>query len=270
MSLPLAPLADPFALGKLQILLIPIHLPNQPPLTETIYNHWASLFKRTQVLRGDEISRPTPIHAGHVRGGGAGGFTSSARARFLPPSSGTSIARTASNHHLHLAYPTGAPARHLYPLSLLRVAGFPLVVIGICVDQGEGSLNGYTVDEQEEDGEGVGDVGRSRTPTGARNGDFQGAEMAFRETVSNHFPPTSPFPLVKRLIIVSPTIPTSPGSKSSTPRKGGRNSDGIGVEGEVVRAPEGGVDAGAVRFLGEVVGAVLGELGELVRSYLFV
>jgi hypothetical protein len=224
-------ISDPVSLAKIQVLVVPIHL-STGHLSEAIYGHWSDLIKRHTTLRGDEIPRPYS-RQGHQRGGGDG----DPKLRFFPPPSGTSVSKTTSNQHIHLAFPSHPPARHLYPLSLLRLAGFPLVVVGVAVDPGNEGVQGYSLEEETE-------------------------EMA-----------TTPFPLVKRMILVLEEIPSSKSARSSPtkadPRAAARAAleRGQGPLGpDIVRVPSEGSESWIGRLLGEVVGDVLSELGETVRS----
>jgi len=165
---------------------------------------------------------------------------------------------------VHLAYPPHPPARHLSNLSLLRISAFPLVVLGIATAEDE-PAEGYNVNDDDE-----GDIaGSSKASAMAEIGG--GLEGSFGETLAGLFPPTSPFPLVKRLIVVPKDTP-APDSSHSSPKKNGDGARGAATSGyskgkagvEVVHAPTEGVEGWLGRLLGEVVGDVLGELGELV------
>ncbi|WVQ96819.1 hypothetical protein IAU59_003926 [Kwoniella sp. CBS 9459] len=309
---PLSPLSDPVSLSKIPILLIPVQTPSSP-LSQTIYSSYLSLIKRYQTLRGDELSRP---HVSRSRNAGGADLPPNPRLRFFPPSTGNSISvsRGATTNHVHLTYVSNPPAQHLYPLSLLRMAGFPLIVLGISVepdpeldvaDGGQGHdhgqagessnasgsrdsvVNGYSLEESaEEDGD-SGDIANVPTPTAPtfRREDFRGSipdpspsqtrrravdpELAFSETISSVFPSTSPFPLVKRLLVVPnqlPRSPSSPRKQGNVPMPNGKAShkdkgymrfapsDGVGTEGWLGRV------------LGEVVGELLGELGEIATA----
>ena len=256
---PLSSLSDPGSLAKLQILLVPINTPSSSISAHT-YTHWSSLIKRHVVLRGDELARPLPpAPSSHTRGG-----TGNPRTRFLPASSSTSISKGGAPNHVHLAYPAHPPARHLSNLSLLRISAFPLVVLGIATAEDE-PAEGYNVNDDDE-----GDIaGSSKASAMAEIGG--GLEGSFGETLAGLFPPTSPFPLVKRLIVVPKDTP-APDSSHSSPKKNGDGARGAATSGyskgkagvEVVHAPTEGVEGWLGRLLGEVVGDVLGELGELV------
>lgn len=302
-------ISDPTSLAKIQILIVPVHLPRAgsetgSALTEPIYQHWASLIKRHQTLRGDEIRRPSSKPS-HTRGGA---FPDNAKHRFFPSPShaNTSMSSrapgvtTGHQQHVHLTYPSHPPARHLYPLSLLRMAGFPLVVIGIAVDmedRGEdagearagpssklngNSVKGYAVDEVNEDEEqDTGDIGEASTPVAPTFREIaprkkSSPSSCFSDTLSALFPDTSPFPLVRRLILVPPHLPSAQSARSpsgsrfndrSTPRPNGdRGKRREDLEGEVQKAPEDGGDSWIGRLMGEVIGDVLGELGEVVSG----
>jgi hypothetical protein len=262
-SPPLSALADPVSLAKLQILVIPVQPGNRDDsarLSDTVYTHWSDLIKRHQSIRGDEIRPSSSGNSSHTRGS-----TPSTRTRFLPASSATSVSRANTNQHVQLAFPSHPPARHLYPLNLLRLASFPLVVIGITVDSGEGreaTPKGYSMAEEDEDG----DIGEGSTPTISARGDGTSQRETFERAVAGLFPQDSAFPLIKRLVVVPQDLPRSPNPNTS-PRKGGsketRQSKGKGRE-EVRYAPSEQGEAWIGGLLGEVVGDVLGELGDLV------
>jgi len=171
-------------------------------------------------------------------------------------------------------------------LGLLRLAAFPLVVIGIAVDPG-GTIEpvkGYTVDE--EDAEDTGDIGQASAPVAPA---FLEEPVkppstlsdSFYRAIDGLFPPTSPFPLVRRLVIVPPHLPRNPtprpslvknGSNGRIPgseEEGRRGGKGEQREGEVVYAPSEGIEGWVNRMMGEVVGEVLSELGELVSGMLY-
>jgi hypothetical protein len=157
------------------------------------------------------------------------------------------------------------------------LASFPLVVIGITVDGGdtaEETPRGYSMAEEDE--EESGDLAGGSTPTtstfsgipGRANGmGGHGGRDSFDEAVSGLFPQDSAFPLIRRLVVVPSDLPRSPNPNTS-PRKGGfkettRQQKGKGKE-EVRYAPGDGGDSWIGGLLGEIVGDVLGELGELV------
>lgn len=242
----LSSLSDPGSLAKLQILLVPVH--TSTPLQDHTFNYWSNLLKRHTVLRGDELARPSP--STHTRGS-----TSNPRSRFLPASSSTSISRGGAPNHVHLVYPSHPPARHLANLSLLRIAAFPLVVIGIAAEQPQG----YSIEEED------GDIGgSSKTPTVSTFREREKSiEESFGEALAEVFPPSSPFPLVKRLIVVPPDAPISP---RDSPKKNGHSGRFTKTKGEVLFAPSEGVEGWLGRLLGEVVGDALGELGELASD----
>jgi hypothetical protein len=272
-SQPLSALSDPVALAKLQILIIPVQPGgrNTPArLSETVYSHWSDLIKRHTSIRGDEIRQSAPpSSSAHTRGSSS---SSSPRSRFLPASSATSVSRANTSQHVHLAFPSHPPARHLYPLNLLRLASFPLVVIGITVDSdgsAEATPKGYSLDEDDEDRDtGGGSTPTTSTFTAMSNG-TGGPSLpgAFETAVSELFPKDSAFPLIRRLVVVPNEVPRSPNSNPS-PRKGGfkettRQQKGKGRE-EVRYAPSSAAESWIGGLLGELVGDVLGELGELV------
>ena len=255
-------ISDPVSLAKIQVLVVPVHL-STGHLSEAIYGHWSDLIKRHTTLRGDEIRRPYSYpRQGHQRGG----VDADPKLRFFPPPSGTSVSKTTSNQHVHLAFPSHPPARHLYPLSLLRLAGFPLVVIGVAVDPGNEKIQGYSLDEEAE--------AEATTPLAST---FDQAKprttrQAFEETIKTLFPASSPFPLVKRMLLVPEDIPSVRSARSSPtkadPRAAARAAleNGQGSLGpEIVRAPSEGSESWMGRLLGEIVGDVLSELGETVR-----
>lgn len=257
MAQPLSHLTDPIALGKLQILLVPVHGTSSPRQTipDSIYLHWSDSIRRHASIRSDELIRPD-IAPSHVRGGPS----SSPRSRFFPSNTASSVSRANVNQHVHLAYPSHPPAKHLFPLSLLRMTAFPLVVIGIGVAPGHDE--GYTVD-----GEG-GDIGEASTPRQSKFPPHQSnvdPMAALEDTLAGLLPPSSAYPLVKRLVLVPPTTPDSPHVYTS-PRKAANGFDkgkGRGA-GDVRVAPADGGDAWCGRLIAEVVGELLGELGEIV------
>ena len=232
---PLSPPFDPTSLAKLQVLLLPI----SDPSTQ-IYAHYSTLFRRHTSLRGDEVKRHTSqAIPGHTRAGSI-----DTRSRFLPSQGNTSISKPTTSNHVHLSFQTQPPARHLLPLSLLRIASFPLIVIGIAVDE---STRGYAVETD-------GDLGESSS----RGSDVQ---RAFEGTLSALFPEESALPLVRRLVVVPGTMPRSPrGPASPGVAAKGKGKD----EGYMRYAPESGADAWTARIIGEAVGEVMLKLGELV------
>ena len=186
------------------------------------------------------------------------------KSRFFPPPSGTSISKTASNQHIHLTYPTNPPARHLYPLSLLRMASFPLVVIGVAVDQGS-EQQGYSLNESDED---EGEMATPQISTYTDPSELVDPSKQFEDVLSSLFPQSSPFPLVRRLVLVPPTVPSSRSSPTkSDPRAAARSALEAGKGGggpNVIRPPSEGVESWVGKAMGEVVGEVLSELGETV------
>jgi hypothetical protein len=256
-------ISDPVSLAKVQVLVVPVHL-STGHLSEATYGHWSDLIKRHTTLRGDEIRRPYS-RQGHQRGGSEGGDP---KLRFFPPPSGTSVSKTTSNQHVHLAFPSHPPAKHLYPLSLLRLAGFPLVVIGVAVDPGNEKVQGYSLEEETEaEAEATTplastfDKAQARPPT---------ASQAFDETIKSLFPSSSPFPLVKQMVLVPEEIPSTRSARSSPtkadPRAAARAAleRGQGLGPDIVRVPSEGSESWIGKLLGEVIGDVLSELGETV------
>nr|XP_018262525.1 uncharacterized protein I303_05542 [Kwoniella dejecticola CBS 10117]OBR84683.1 hypothetical protein I303_05542 [Kwoniella dejecticola CBS 10117] len=262
---PLSSLTDPAALSKIPILLISVHQPSSP-IPANIYNSYLSLIRRYQTLRGDELSRP--IQSRSRQPSGSYDLPPNPRLRFFPQSTGNSISvsKASTTNHVHLSYTGHAPAKHTYPLSLLRLTGFPLIVLGIAVEsdeeEGDVQAQGYTVDQG-------GDIGESSIPTPTVP-TFQSKfeqndhpEKCFDETISSIFPPTSPFPLVKRLLVVPNMLPKTP----SSPRKQSQNpSDRKRDKGYMRFAPPDGAEHWIGRVLGEVVGELLGELGEITPA----
>jgi len=150
------------------------------------------------------------------------------------------------------------------------MAGSPLVVIGIAVDDGdmEGEeVKGYSLDQGD-----IGQVASSSSSRLPRIKTTRSFADAFDDSIQSLIPPTSAFPMVKRLILVPPHIPRSPNANS--PMKNGHLSernrnDSRNVASQsrnVVYAPGQGIDNWLSRIMGEVVGEVLGELGELVSG----
>lgn len=263
--------SDPVSLAKIQVLVVPVHH-STGHLSEAVYSHWASTIKRHTTLRGDEIRRPDSIPngsaGGHHRGGGG---ESNPKLRFFPPPSGTSISKTTSNQHVHLSYPTHPPARHLYPLSLLRIASFPLVVVGVAVDTEGANEQGYRLDETDE---GEGDASTPQASS-SFNVDYdkptKRPAAAFEDTLRSLFPQTSPFPLVRRLILVPSEIPSSRSARSSPTKQDPRAAARAALEKgqsrdgpDVLRVPSEGSESWLGRVLGDVIGDVLSELGETV------
>lgn len=262
---PLSALADPFSLAKLQILLVPVHA--HAPISKSTFHHYTEVIKGHQTLRTDELV--PPFHPELPRGGGP-----NPRLRFFPHLTspggygghGRNGGGGGSGHQVHLTYTHSPPAKHLYPLSLFRISEFPLVVIGIAVD-GEEDTFSRTQEHQEVEGyklsdeEMEGDIGEGEaTPTlptssKSKSASSQGAlETAFDRTLSSLFPSTSPFPLVKRLVVVpNPNL----GANARKERKGKG-------EGEVLYAPRQGLEQWITKLIGEVVGDALGELGVIV------
>ena len=277
----LSPGSDPTSLAKIQILLIPIHLssPSSAKLSEASYVHWTSLIKRHQSIRREDVSRPKSFTSSS---------SSSKRAatpstRFFPTSSGAPIPNPPSHTHVHLAYPSHPPPRHLYPLSLLRMASFPLVVIGIAAEPEEERepVKGYSVDEEET--EDMGDLGQASSSAaliakGSSVGSPIKASDPFANAMQSLFPTTSPFPLVRKLVLVPPHVTKglSPRRSSPSPVKSAQGTtsrtDGSGRKAEksqvgqglILHAPNEGVEGWIGKMLGDIVGELMAELGDLV------
>lgn len=150
------------------------------------------------------------------------------------------------------------------------------MVIGIAVDGGEDTLS-RTQKDQEVEGyklsrgeEMEGDIGEGEaTPTLPRWFDPSESkpassqvtpETAFDHTLSSLFPSTSPFPLVKRLVVVpNPSL----GAHASKERKDKR-------EGEVWYAPQEGLGQWMTQLVGGAVGDALGELGVIVSLVILI
>lgn len=244
----LAPLADPLALARLQVLIIPVHRGGADPiLTEGIYEHWAKLFRKHQTLRGDEIVHTVPAAPAHRRGA-----PETPRSRFLPTAPGSSISRAASANHVHLAFPSQPPARHLYPLSLLQLSAFPLVVIGIAVDDSH---------DEEVQGFSLSNVPKGRSD---KKDPTQAWTRTFNHALGNFLPSASVFPLVKRLVLVSSDMPHPYAAQRSPARNAGDQLKS--TQSFVRRAPLDGGESWVGRILGEAIGEVFGELGELASS----
>nr|XP_019045803.1 hypothetical protein I302_06194 [Kwoniella bestiolae CBS 10118]OCF24733.1 hypothetical protein I302_06194 [Kwoniella bestiolae CBS 10118] len=273
---PLSQLTDPASLSKIPILLVPVHLPDSP-IPSNIYTSYQTLIKRYQTLRGDELSRPlTSRNRQSTYGGSSYELPPNPRLRFFPPSTGNSISvsRGSTTNHVHLSYSGNPPARHTYPLSLLRLAGFPLIVLGVAVEpDSEVETSGYNVEEQQGESGDITDISTPTAPTFNHSPHPQislnqkiNPERSFDETISSIFPSTSPFPLVKRLLVVPNQLPKSP----SSPRKQSSHSSdtrGNGKDKGYMRfAPEDGAESWIGRVLGEVVGELLGELGEITPA----
>lgn len=266
---PLSPIADPLSLARLQVLLIPVHHGGAgvgahtdadgiafPALTDEVYDYWSKMFHKVQTLRGDEIvhdrSRPNDVHGPSVPTHRRGSAAETPRSRFLPTTSSTSLSRTASANYVHLSYPAQPPAKHLYPLSLLRMSAFPLVVIGVAADDGEYEAEGYEIP-------GTG-VKPKASPSLRINNNWT---QTFERTLADFLPPTAAFPLVKRLVLVPSTTPTS---GSRTPGSATFNSRSAWIPSPFTcRAPHDGAEGWVTKLMGEVIGQVFGELGELVR-----
>ena len=141
------------------------------------------------------------------------------------------------------------------------------MVIGVAVDPGKEAAHGYSLDEETEE--------MATTPLAST---FDQAHpkpptpsAAFEETLKTLFPASSPFPLVKRMILVPEEIPSVKSARSSPtkadPRAAARAAleRGQGNLGpDIVRVASEGSESWIGRLLGEVVGDVLSELGETV------
>jgi hypothetical protein len=155
---------------------------------------------------------------------------------------------------------------------------FPLVVIGITVasDSGPGGVGsdgkvpiaharGYSVDSEE------GDIGEASTPRAAQfqiNTVQSDPLKALDDTLAEMLPPSSPFPLVKRVVVVPPYVPMNSSRSQMSPRKanGRSGAKGKSARKEVQHAPMEGAESWIAGLVGEVVGELLEELGELVRT----
>lgn len=193
------------------------------------------------------------------------------RLRFFPGggSSGSNV-RISQDPHIHLSFPLHPPARHLYPFSLLRLAEFPLIVIGISASDG---------DESRKTNGDIGEASASvMTPTDATFGNDAMRKSrldpttAFDDALRSLFPDSSPFPLVKRLVMVPSQPPRNTSPTGALGRKNqmwdspnsikGKERKG---EGDVRWALAERADEWIAGLIGEVIGDVIGELGELVR-----
>jgi hypothetical protein len=135
------------------------------------------------------------------------------------------------------------------------MSAFPLVVIGVAVD---GDMQGYTVDEKDKEKE-------KDAPKKSATDDLLW-QQAFTQTLSAFLPQTAAFPLVKRLVLVPSTAPI-PGSAQRSPASATFNArEGSSGSGLVCHAPTEGADTWVHKLLGEIVGEVFGELGELVSG----
>ena len=240
---PLSSLSDPTSLAKIQILLVPVH-----PISQASYEHYSSLFRRHTTLRGDEVRRTQHASShGHARA-----QSIDVRSRFLPASSNTSISKAVSSNHIHLVWTAAAPEKNLYPLTLLRLAMFPLVVIGI-TSEDRPAEEGYRVPN--------GDNAVAESSTSGKMA-TELASRQFNEVIRSIFPSESALPLVRRLVVVPPGRPTRT-SPSKSPVNGfkGKGKD----EGDVRYAPGEMVDQWVGHLVGEVIGEVMLRLGELVR-----
>ncbi|ORX40220.1 transport protein Trs120 or TRAPPC9 TRAPP II complex subunit-domain-containing protein [Kockovaella imperatae] len=276
---------DPTSLAKIQILLVPIQLPGSP-LSSQQFDYWSHLFRSRTSLRSDDLSTS---HAASLNGSGPSGPShgaarsstgvsghSTSRSRFSPNSNTGSISKGPGAglvNHVHLSYAAHPPARHLSSLSLLRISMFPLIVIGVALkptsgDLGE-SIEGYSVDGGDTSGGSAQANGQSTDGHAGNTGSMR----VFDEAVHALFPPSSPFPLVKRLVLVPPKHPShlSRGSESKPVRRPAESNDALDrkgkfVERDVLEAPWDNEETWIIKFLGGVVGDVLGELGDLVTA----
>ncbi|WVR06234.1 hypothetical protein IAU60_003264 [Kwoniella sp. DSM 27419] len=280
---------DPVSLCKIPILLVPVHTATGS-ISKPIYSSYSDLIRRYQTLRGDELSRPLSTRSRTPTGGAE--LPSNPRLRFFPPSTGNSISvsKGSTTNHVHLEFCGQPPARHLYPLSLLRMAEFPLIVLGIAVDGGfdeqgkdRDQAQGFSLEEEGDMGVptpsmsnlSISDVEPSQGGRPSRNGRRTpvplsiNPEQAFDKTIAALFPDTSPFPLVKRLLVVPDQLPVSPSSprkSSASSRPAGKGSAAGRDKGYTRFAPPDGAEAWLGRVLGEVVGELLGELGEIATA----
>lgn len=226
-------LSDPIALARLQILVVPVHSSRESQrsssvgLSTPIFDYWSALFRHRQSLRGDEVVRQREF--GHKKVG------KDARERFFPSAAEPNSSRVAGANHVHLSFPSQPPPKHLYPLSLLRMTAFPLVIVGVGVDD-----DGKDVDQNEKEAAWL---------------------QAFNRTLATFMPSTSAYPLVKRLLLVPPQLPMPGSSRNS--RKPKQSDNPL-----ISYAPMDGGDNFVADVLGEVVGEVFGELGELVSASL--
>jgi hypothetical protein len=135
------------------------------------------------------------------------------------------------------------------------MSAFPLIVIGVAVD--DELTEGYSLGGNEN---------ASRRSSKPSNDNLWA--QAFTQTLSAFLPPTAAFPLVKRIILVPSTPPIlGSGQRSPVHASFAKGIHAIQTgEGVVRRAPMDGADAWVQKLLGEVVGQVFGELGELVSE----
>ena len=141
----LSPVGDPLGLARLQILLIPVG-----GISHTAYEQWSRSIKQFRDIRVADVL------TSHSKGG----FRTSRAdpGRFLPP------AVPPPTNHLHVSY-ISHPINNIEPLSLFRVAAFPLAIVGVFDS----------------------------------SADHKEALAAFGELVDHLVPPGSAYPLAKRL-----------------------------------------------------------------------
>ncbi|WVQ72946.1 hypothetical protein IAR50_002508 [Cryptococcus sp. DSM 104548] len=265
---PLSNLTDPFSLARLQVLVVPIHRPNAP-ISTALFDAYLSIIQKHQTLRGDELARPLVSARSRVSSPAVGGqFTGEGnpRMRFFPQIGGgsSSVSRAAVSHQVHLGFTRSLPAKHTYPLSLVRMAAFPLIVLGVAVDA-EG-MEGYSLGDEDME------TSTPTAPTFQERGipSFPplSPEQAFEDTLASILPSTSPFPIVKRLLVVPDQLPKTPSSprKQASPAKSSSGGATEKDHGEVKYAPLEGVENWMTRLLGEVIGDLLGELGVIATA----
>ena len=157
------------------------------------------------------------------------------------------------------------------------MTAFPLVVIGITVASdsnpavgSDGQVinahaRGYSVDSEEGD---IGEASTPRAPQFQINTVKSDPLKALDDTLAEMLPPSSPFPLVKRVVVVPHHLPMNSSSSQMSPRKAnGRSGDkGKSARKEVQHAPIEGGESWIAGLVGEVVGELLEELGDLVRT----
>lgn len=134
------------------------------------------------------------------------------------------------------------------------MSAFPLVVIGVAVDDS---------DDEETQG-----FSLSETPSKSSEAkvSMEAWGRTFDHALSTFLPSTAAFPLVKRLVLVSSHIPQAGTPQRSPARNNSGQAPWKSVEGSVRRAPFEGGDSWVGRLLGEVVGEVFAELGDLATS----
>lgn len=107
----LSPVGDPLALARLQILLVPVG-----SISQTNYEQWSRIIKQFRDVRIADVL------ASHPKGESLAGCADSGR--FLPPAVPPPV------NHLHVSY-ISHPVNGIDPLSLFRVAAFPLAIVGV-------------------------------------------------------------------------------------------------------------------------------------------